>query len=278
MPLEQEMSGTNAQDPPFGRTPRGIFGVVALIGLAAVLATFASVIPWYVDNGTILQPGGYNTYSQYFTPGPGGYMHSCSTYVTANDTICVSFSYNYSAGSGTGLITGLYDSLLGTSIATAVLACAGALTISAGLQGKVRARTMRTLVVTFIIVALCSATASTILLPVFQSPAFQGFSGCPGFNGTASPCNSFVGTSSCAGLVNSTCEAYALSWYPGEGWYLAIASVVILVAALIALYFQPLGQSCPFCGAQNRFPARYCDTCGHALPAVKEKESVGYRL
>ena len=269
----------NAQSPPFGRTPRGIYGVVALIGLAAVLATFASVIPWYVDSGTVVQPGGYSTYSQYFTPGPGGYIHSCSTYVTGNATICVSFSYNYSAGSGTGQISSLYYALLGTSIATAVLACAGALTISAGLQGKVRARSTRLLVVVFLIVALCAATASTMLLPAFQAPAFQGFSGgCPGFNGTASPCSSFVGHASCVGYANGTCLESNLSWYPGEGWYFAIASVGILIAALVALHFQPLGKPCPFCGAQNRFPARYCDTCGQELPAVKKPESVGYRI
>jgi hypothetical protein len=269
----------NTQNPPFGRTPRGIYAVVALIGLAAILATFASVIPWYVDSGTIAQPGGYITYSQYFTPGPGGYIHSCSTYVTAHLTICVSFSYNYSAGAGTGPITELYYGLLGTTIATAVFACAGALTIVAGLQGKLRAHRTRVLVVTFLIVALCTATASTILLPAFQGTAFQGFAGCPGFNGTmASPCNSFVGQASCVGYFNGSCVESNLTWYPGEGWYFAIASVGILVVALIALRFQALGNPCPFCGTQNRFPARFCDTCGRALPAVKAKESVGYRL
>lgn len=263
---------------PFGRTPLGVYVVVALIGLAAVLATFASVIPWYVDNGTVVAPGGYDTFSQYFTPGPGGYIHTCSTYVTSNLTICVSFSYDYNAGSGTQLISELYWGLLGTSIATAVLACAGVFTISAGLQGKVRARATRLLVVTFVSLALCTAAASTLMLPAFQSPAFEGFSGCPGFNGTATPCTSFVGQAGCAGQYNSTCTESNLSWYPDEGWYFAIASVGILAVALAALHFQPLGIPCPLCGAPNRFPARYCDTCGNALPAEMEKKSTGYRL
>lgn len=264
--------------PPFGRTPKGIYLVAGLLGLAAVLATFASVVPWYVDNGTFQQSGGYNTYSQFFTPGPGGYIHTCSTYITSHATVCVAFSFNYSAGSGTGLITNLYDGLLGTSVATAVLACAGAFTISAGLQGKVRARSTRVLVISFVAVALCTAAASTVLLPAFQSPAYEGFAGCPGFNGTASPCDSFTGHASCLEYSAGSCAASNLSWYPDTGWYLAIASVLVLVAGLIALHFQPLGSPCPFCGALNRFPAQYCDTCGRALPSVKKKESVGYRL
>ncbi|HYB78342.1 MAG TPA: hypothetical protein VEG66_01090 [Thermoplasmata archaeon] len=267
-----------ASPPPFGRTPRGIYVVAGLLGAAAVLATFASVVPWYVDNGTSAQAGGYNVYSQYFTPGPGGYIHTCSTYVTSNATVCVSFSYNYSAGSGTGVISALYDGLLGTSVATAVLAFAGAFTISAGLQGRVRARTTRRLVIMFVAVALCAAATSTILLPAYQGSAYTGFAGCPGFNGTASPCNSFVGHASCLDGSGTSCAASNLSWYPEEGWYIAIASVGVLCAGLVALHFQPLGNPCPFCGTPNRFPARYCDTCGRALPAVEQKESVGYRI
>lgn len=266
--------------PQFGRTPRGIYVIAGLLGTAAVLATFASVVPWYVDNGTLPIDGGYLVYSQYFTPGPGGYTHTCSTYVTARTTICVSFSYNYSDGSGTGLISTLYDGLLGTSVATAVLAFAGAMTISAGLQGKVRSRTTRTLVITFVAVGLCVAAASTILLPAYQGSAYEGFSGCPGFNGTASPCSSFAGHVNC--LDSSTpCSptvASNYSWYPQTGWYLALASVGVLGAGLVVLHFQPLAYPCPICGTPNRFPARYCDACGRPLPTVKKKESVGYRL
>ena len=252
--------------------------MVALLTAAAILATFASVVPWYVDNGTLNQSWGYDTYNQYFTPGPGGYIHACDTYPTANTTICVAFSFDYNVGSGTEQISALYAGILATSVATAILACAAALTISAGLQGRIRARLSRRLVIIFVTLALCTAAVSTALLPAFQGPAFQGFASCPGFNGTVSPCTSFIGSAACVGVVNMTCVETNLSWYPGEGWYLEIASIVILGATLGALYFQALSFPCPFCGTPNRFPARYCDTCGRALPAEKEKESPGYRL
>jgi hypothetical protein len=263
---------------PFGRTPRGIYAVVGLIAAAAILATFASVIPWYVDNATLVIPGGYVASSQYFTPGPGGYIHSCATYLTANTTICVSFSYDYNAGAGTEQISTLYAAILGMSVATAVLACAAGLAISGGLQGRIRARRTRTLVIVFLGVALCTAASSIVLLPAFQGPAYQSFGGCPGFNGTASPCTSFVGQAGCVGYNGSTCTESNLSWYPQDGWYFSIGSAVIVAGALVALHFQPLSYPCPFCGTPNRFPARYCETCGRALPAEKEKVSPGYRL
>jgi len=269
-----------APSPRFGRTPRGVYLIAGLLGTAAVLATFASVVPWYVDNGTFPIDGGYLVYSQYFTPGPGGYTHACSTYVSAHATVCVSFSYDYSGGSGTVSISTLYYGLLGTSVATALLAFAGAMTISAGLQGRVRPRMTRTLVIAFVAAALCAAAASTILLPTAQGPAYAGFSGCPGFNGTASPCDSFVGQVNCLG-VSTPCSATNgsnFSWYPQTGWYLAIASAGVLAAGLVLLHFQPLAAPCPFCGTLNRFPARYCITCSRPLPADKLKNSVGYRL
>jgi len=264
---------------PFGRTPRGIYVLVGIIAAAAILATFASVVPWYVNNVTAVIPGGSESSSQYFTPGPGGYIHNCDTYITANTTICVSFSYDYNAGSGTEKITTLYASILGTAVATAILACAAGFTISAGLQGRVRARRARTMVIVFVCLALCTSIASTALLPAFQGEAFQGFSGgCPGFNNTSSPCSSFIGHASCIGENGSVCTESNLTWYPQEGWYFLIGSGVLLVGMLVALHFQPLGYPCPFCGTPNRFPARYCDTCGRALPAEQEKVSTGYRL
>jgi len=274
------VSAPNPTEPRlFGRTPRGIYGIVALITVAAVLATFASVVPWYVYTATLNQTWGYDSSSQFFTPGPGGYVHSCSTYFTSRVTLCVSFSYNYGPGPGTQLISELYAAILGLVVTTAALGCGAGLTIEEGLRGRVRARRMRTMVLTFVVVAMCSAAVSSGLLVASQAPAFGQFAGgCPGFSSAATPCTTFLGVSHCVEPSGSQCLENNVTWQPGIGWYLAIASAGVLAFTLVALRMQPLGQSCPFCGILNRFNARYCDTCSHALPAVAEKHSPGYRL
>lgn len=255
--------------PRFGRTPPVVYLIIGLFGLAAVTATFSAVTPWYNESGTLPVPGGQITFSQAFPPGPGGYIHSCSFYFTSNFSSCGNVNYNYSAGNGTQLLTDLYWGILGTSVTTAILSCVTALVIAAGLQGKVRAKRMGFAVVILLAVAIVAGAAGTLALPAFQGQAFKEMGGCVGFNNSATPCNSLSGHASCVGRNGSTCVETDFSWRPDIGWYLSIASAGLLAAALIALRFQSLVARCPSCGAQNRFPAKFCDTCANPLPSWK---------
>jgi hypothetical protein len=256
---------------PFGRTPVGVFAIVALISGSAFLGALSVGASWYVYSGTLTIDGGYATFSQYFTPGSGGYIHACSTYVTSKATLCGSTPYNYSNGPGTALTTGLYWGLFAAGLVMTVASIAAAMTITAGLGGKVRARRTRILCVTFVCLALGVAAGGAVTLAVLQPPAYQGFAGCAGFEGAHSPCNSLAGTTPCAGHNGSVCTEYDVSWHPDVGWYFAIGAAATSAAALVAMRIQPLGQRCPFCGVENRFNVRYCDTCSRPLPSVPER-------
>lgn len=263
----------------FGRVPLGIYVLVTLIGASTLMGGFSIGSSWYVYNSTLVEPGVYTVSSQYFTPGPGGYIHVCTTYVSSQATICGPLSFNYSSGAGSNVITGLYWGLLGSALTWTLCSVGAGLAIAAGLSGKLRARRARVLAVCLLVVSLAAAAGGATGLAVLQPSAFEEFSGgCSGFATAATPCNALSGSAACAYYNGSTCFEQNVSWHPDVGWYLALASSAALAAVLIGTRFRPLDQPCPICGAENRYTTRFCDACGSALPSAPEIRSRKFRV
>jgi hypothetical protein len=250
----------------FGRTPPGFPVLVGFVGLAAVMATFACVTPWYTLGGTVPEVTISTHFEIGYTPGWAGYVNSCSSYLTSNYSNCATVPLNYSAGDGTALLADLYLGLLSGSVIAAVASFGGAVALLSAATGKVRVRKGNLVAIVFLAIALAAAAGSTLALPGLNGPALHAAGTCSAANGGASPCTSFFGGSPGWGCQNSSCVETNLNWQPGLGWYLGIGATAFLLATFVGFRFQPLSAPCPTCGAPNRYLASYCDTCGSPLP------------
>ncbi len=254
-----------AASSQFGRTPRGVYLLVLLVALAAVLATFSAVTPWYVESGTVPGPTIVTTFQVAFTPGPGGYIASCSTFTTAHYHDCTSVGTTYGAGNGTDLLAGLYLGLLGGAAAVAVLAFGGVVVMGSAAAGSLRIRRAQSLMLTFTLAAIIVGGATILTMAALQGAALGDSGACAGFTTSLTPCNTLFGHASGIGCSGGSCAETDLSWSPAIGWYLVLGAIGLLEAALLTLRYQALGAPCPRCGGPNRFHAKFCDVCGNPV-------------
>jgi hypothetical protein len=250
---------------PFGRTPRRVYVLVVLVGLAAVLATFSAVTPWYVESGTVPGPTIVTTFQVAFTPGPGGYISSCSTFLTAHYSDCTAVGTTYGAGNGTDLLAGLYLGLLGGAAAVAVLAFGGVVVMGSAAAGSLRIRKAHYLLITLTLAAIIIGAATMLTMGALQGAALGDSGACAGFTTALTPCNSLFGHANGIGCSGGSCAETDLSWNPAIGWYLALGAIGLLEGALLLLRSQALGAPCPSCGGLNRFHAKFCDVCGNPV-------------
>jgi hypothetical protein len=133
----------------------------------------------------------------------------------------------------------LYEGILAITVTLMVLAIvAGIIGLVAGFQrisNAARYFTLRNLMVLLVVISL----VSVVIVPVLQPTLFNNSnpSTCNGLGGINSPCNSFWGS--------ATANGEQLSWGSDVGWYLAIATVVLLLSAAFvwrAAYSEPWGQ------------------------------------
>jgi hypothetical protein len=256
----------------FGRTPRGVYLLVSFVCVATVLATFSAVTPWYTESGSIPEATIHTTFTEGFTPGPGGYIASCAKFLTANYSDCGSIGTTYGAGNGTDLLAGLYLGLLFGIAGVAVLSFAGAAVIVSCAVGKVRVRRAQSLVATFALAALVVGAVTACAMPALQEAALDQSGFCVGFQSGQTPCNSLFGHTNGSDCTNGTCAETNLSWHPDIGWYLLLGSLAFLFGTYLWGRRQPLGAPCPTCGERNRFHGRYCDSCGNPLPSVRSEK------
>ena len=254
---------------PFGRVPRSVVLVAVLLGVAGFFSAVSCVTPWFSESGTIPGHPFHSAFTLDFAPGPNGYLISCVIVVTTSS--CFTTAYDYSAGSGTALLTGLYVGLLAAMIVAGVLAFVSVGLIIAGFFDKIRVRRARQLAVTLLLVALLAGGISAAAFPALQSPALSASHACGGFNGSSSPCNSLAGAVSGVGCQGGTCAETNVTWSPAEGWYFALAATGLIAGALLVLRTWPLGAPCGACGAENSFREEYCRACSNPLPVRRKK-------
>lgn len=252
----------------FNRIPFSVVAVAFLLGFSGFLAAVACVTPWFSESGTI--PGNLfsTTFSTDFTPGPDGYIVSCADVPASS---CITTAYSYGTGPGTGLLLGLFLTLLGAMISVAVLAYAGVGVVFAGFHGRIRVRRARQLLIRLLLVALVVAAVAVVAQPALQVPALRDSHACGGFQESASPCTSLSGRASGVGCQGSSCAETNVTWAPAEGWYFALVALGTAGATLAALRYQPLGAPCPHCGVENSFHREFCLACGARLPARPRK-------
>ena len=264
--------------PAFGRTPVGVLVIIVVVALASVLATFSAVTPWYTQSGTIPQPSYVSTYTEEFTPGPGGLISTCSTFITSHLTECGTLGTVYNTGSGSALLSDLYLGLLGGAVSLAVLAFGGVVVLLSSASGKLRVRRAQFLLTILIVAALVVSTSALVAMPVLQGAALDDTGACAGFNATLTPCNSAFGHAAGVGCSDNSCMQTDLSWGPAIGWYLVIAAIALLVGALVVLRRHPIGAPCPGCGELNRFHGKFCDLCATPLPSRVPPRTYRLRL
>ena len=270
-PVSQKMSQARVSKPPtapalpFGRTPFGIHLLVLLLAVAAILGAFSALTPWYVETGTVPGPTIITTFQVAFTPGPGGYIASCSTFLTAHYSDCTSVGTTYGGGNGTDLLAGLYLGLLGGMVAVAVLAFGGLVVMGSSAAGSLRIQRAQLLLVTLTLAAIIIGAVTILTMAAFQGAALSDSGACAGFTTSLSPCNSLFGHASGIGCSGGTCAETDLNWYPAVGWYLALGALGLLEGALLTLRYQALGAPCPHSSGPNRFHAKFCDVCGNPV-------------
>jgi hypothetical protein len=179
-----------------------------IILAAGICAGISTLSPWW----TLTVSGGTITGSLSFLPG--------NSYTSSANGSTASFLY---ANQGLGPVGVLYEGILALAIVLMILALLAAFIGIAASLGRIsnatRYYTIRNLVIVLIIISLFLV----IIVPVLQPTLFHNSnpSGiCMANGGVQTPCNSFWGS--------VTSDGEKLNWGSDVGWYLAIATVVLL--------------------------------------------------
>jgi hypothetical protein len=179
-------------------------GILALV--AGVLAGASTGVAWWTD---------YQS-SVYINFLPGGSLMGGG----GSGTVTATY-----ASLGLGPVGALYEAVLAMALAVTVLALLAGILGVFGSLGKLRSPKHNGRIRGLLIVVLIVALVSVVLVPIAQPYALsQSSGGCSGF-GSESPCNTFWG----AGATGGT----GSSWGANAGYYLTVASVVLLLAGLV---------------------------------------------
>jgi hypothetical protein len=247
------------------RTPLRMYIFAVVIGVAAISGAFSATSSWYAYSGVLPTSDFNTTFVQHYTPGPSGYITTCETYFSSHITICGLLDNDYSAGNGSELQAGLWYGILASSVAIAVLAFAGDVALVSSMAGTVRVRRARRVLTVCVVTGIVVMAAALVAVPALQGAALRDVGTCVGYASGPSPCNSFFGHVSGAECTAHGCAEENLSWYPEAGWYLGLIAMVLLLVGGLQLRKEPMGIACPVCRVVNRYPARFCDTCGNSL-------------
>jgi hypothetical protein len=193
----------------FRLTPRTIVALLLIAVFVLVIGSLAS--PWWQISTT----SGGNRDSISFLPGS---MYNVTCAAQCGGFSAGSFPYSVLMGS----LGGLYEGIL------VLLAVSAVLTGLAALMAGLNALGWRGAASTRFWVYLCSGIAALVQLGALiwaaagQPGAFPAGSGFgAGASGSASPSSSFWGTNN------------AGSWGAGIGWYLALASVLLILVTIV---------------------------------------------
>jgi uncharacterized membrane protein len=179
----------------------------------AILVGISTVSAWWSMSGSGSSLGG----------GDIGFIPGGDFSVTSGTT---SGSISY-ASQGLGPVGALYEAILGlTIVLTILLVVVGIIGLFAGL-GKLRSTRHQKNVKWITILVLVLSLITIVVVPTTQPTLFHRSapSTCSSFGGVSSPCSSFWGS------LRS--GSSSLTWGADVGWYLAIASLVVLIAGMV---------------------------------------------
>lgn len=245
--------------------------------IAGICSGISTISSWY----TISVSGSGVSEALEFQPGD-------SLSASANGA---SASATY-ASQGLGQVGGLYEGVLVFGIVVMALSlivgAVGLLWTFGKLRTNSKGRAFQSWASCLVVVAL----VAVLLVPLVQPALLRNDPGsvCPNQSQINTPCNAFWGSASSGGV--------SLTWGADAGWYLEIATVVLLVAAAVAWWLSrteawesqselfgatapaagttvPTGESDPSAPpnlepSQSRYsstaapasPGRYCPSCG----------------
>ncbi|MGA7923512.1 MAG: hypothetical protein WCA77_06005 [Thermoplasmata archaeon] len=221
-----------------------------LVLVSGILAGVSAFTPWWIASLS-----GSTTGSTDFYPG--------ASFSIVNSKGVVTW-FTYASRPDVSSLSGIYEGVLAMTLVVLILALVvaaiGVLAATWHIRNPARHRLIMLLIVVLFVISLIAI----ILVPVAQPSSTTG---CAGSGQTV--CNSFWGSASGGGL--------STMWGASAGWYLAIASAVVLVAALFvwrssssepwpvgpaSVHAAPTMVTCARCGQPRPWGQTPCPTCG----------------
>ena len=220
----------------------------SVLGLiAGTLAGVSTLSPWWTISAA---SGGYGGYASIgFLPG--------DSFTASANGLSDSFSY---ASQGWGPVEGLYEGILVLGVLTLIIAVLAGILGAIRVFGPPKVLTGRDSVQTWTFVAILIALVAVILVPLAQPGvlAIHPAGLCAATYGSKTPCNSFWGS--------VTASGGSVSWGADAGWYLELASFIILISSLVVwrrAILEPLGGHQP-----SRLPSMSAPQVGIGGSAV----------
>jgi hypothetical protein len=251
--------------PPPGKTMNSKALVASILAFGAgILSGLSALSPWWTLSGS---GGGVGSLSIGFLPG--------GSFSASDNGTTASFSY---ASQGVGQIGALYEGILALTVLIMLISfVVGGLGLLRTFKGNRQGGGMDSVQV-WAVCVLILAVVAILVVPLAQPGviAMHPAGLCASQSGLKTPCNSFWGSVSANGAT--------LSWGADLGWYLEIATVAILIAALLTwrrailepwvtptAYPVPSAtppsiQVCLKCGTVRTSPQPFCPACGTVYP------------
>jgi hypothetical protein len=188
-----------------------------LILIASIMLAVSMGVSWW---GASVSGGGHARVLG-FQPG--------SSYLEENGSLTASQTY---ISAGLVHVGQLYEAILGIGVLATLAGFLGAILCYLGAFGSLKSRKFLPVSLLITLISFVAALITPILAAVGQPGAFNSDSssgfGATGCGPSPNPCTAFWGSMSEGG--------FTVSWGADVGWYLAIASAVLLVVAFLQLW------------------------------------------